>query len=1166
MPVYAVAHLLRLRDGTYAVRSADYPDFEGRDLQRWPALEQFGRLLGDRILQMIDKGQRPTLYYSKEELRSVFPAHCKKQILASDRLPGSFDHGVIVPVNLSAEAMECLAVLRVGDQARHESDDALADTSVQIEVPSAETPFPSEKAISQSLGEKRDEDIACTRSHSVESFDKRESSNELDASERVVPEPLTRSSRAHTDVSPVSASQGAAKGKDVALGKSHQSPPHLTFAPASEKTPNEARNMAELPRTAQSSPVPNEEPVIANADSHVAVSLEAREPSQVRLIQGPDVHPDEPLSDPESYDSWNRALCEYFFSERSAGQPVYLDPEERVLAEICQARRWELDDPKAAFIEAVRSTIDLNRSNPFAIHLRNAAAWSRGGKIYDPPFVGLLAVFSMAAAAMVASEDYAAHNYYDRLYELLDVASVDQNAIQIGYRNCAEALWQFLNTWLDDWDGDRGRPTARSLDRRRYLSLAISQALVRKHDRVQLRKMFSFYDLTPGQSVGLLQMRQVLQHWFSSGHHASLARLWQRGTEFQDRISEIACTELDSWDGLSGDAQVDSSRPRAISVFAELRWHPVPSIDLSLVVTRLENQSRNRFRASDRTDQAGRAAIELASGEIRLEPSGYDDLLVLEPREKIRIGDALLASLDLAPYGDGQHLIHSGQPLLTLAYFDRYGAFREVANPQLLERLVVLAHQTLRDRVAQHLQAAARPGFKEFDRSRLRGLPEGWIAFLDVEIVTRIESGGLEALTPVSDWQLLLSGGIGLGRDTWHHRGLPEIKAAASSIDELELVLEARNDNRAIKRFVTAAIVPISDLNLDDGKNYTIALRRSSNSKVLARAGLRVRSADTARPVLTIASSQLAYLVGETGWSTISAQQANIAAPVGNRAVVGSKCLGDAPSYQIGDELMDMPSRIELQGENIEDEISPSGNLETRTQLQGSCILRGYHYWRFETVQPDADPDDLVRALCSGCGKTFWRTVRLPRRQGQARPARVVPAARVPAQQMPAAMPDAVTAIMTSGSISVEVLLDALCYMRVGNWQTFQTLAAIVDDSPVFAAELARTLVALGHIDLELDKSTLRPARWSVPSTSLVPIDRMKTAVAGWRSRALLARISELALGEGGEVRLENGTLGIPIVTINGIITETAGAPVRTKLRTRMLLKLRYNRPPVRFD
>jgi hypothetical protein len=852
-------------------------------------------------------------------------------------------------------------------------------------------------------------------------------------------------------------------------------------------------------------------------------------------------------AEPPSYDAWNRALCEYFFSERSAGQPVYVDPEERVLVEICQARRWELDDPKAALVEAVRSTIDFNRSNPFAAHLRNAESWSRRGKIDDPPFVGLLAVFSIAATAMVASEDHAAHNYYDRLYELLDVASdEDQNAIQIGYRNCAEELWQLLNTWLDDWDGDRGRPTARPLDRRRYVSLAISQVLVRKHDRVQLWKMFSSYDLAPGQPVGLLQMRQVLQHWFSSGHHASLARLWQRGEEFQDRISEIACTELDSWDGLSGDTQVDSSRPRAISVFAELRWHPAPTIDLSLVVTRLENRSRNRFRASDRTDEAGRAAIELTRGEVRLEPCGYDDLLVLEPREKIRIGDALLGSLDLAPYGgDGQHLIHSGQPLLTLAYSDRYGAFREIANPQLLERLVVLAHQTVRDRVAQHLQAAARPGFKEFDRSRLRGLPDGWIAFLDVEIVARIESDGLEALTPASDWQLLLSGGIGLGRDTWHHLGLPEIKAAASTSDELDLLLESQNDNRSIKRFMTAATVPVSELTLDDG-NYTIALRRSRNPRILARAGLRIRSADTARPVLTIASSQLAYLTGEiAGWGTISAQQADIAALARNLpnavgAVVGPKCLGESPSYQVGDKLMDMPARIDLQGEEIDDEIAQCVNLETRTQLQGSCILRGYHYWRIETVQPGADPNDLIRAHCTGCGKTFWRTVRLPRRQRRARPARVVPATRVSAQQTPAAMPDAVTAITTGGSVSVEVLLDALCYMRVGSWRTFQTLAAIVDDSPVFAAELARTLVALGHIDVELDRNTLRPARWSVSPTSLVAIDRMRTAVAGWRSRALLGRIKELVLGEGGEVRLENGALGIPIVTISGIVTETA--------------------------
>src|SRR5262249_49665510 len=161
------------------------------------------------------------------------------------------------------------------------------------------------------------------------------------------PELHARSSRAHVDASPVCASQTAAKGEDVGLGKSHQSPPHLTFAPALEDTPYEATNIAELPATAQASPVPNEEPVIACADSHAVPNSESQEARQLELIQHTDANPVEPPSDPKSHEAWNKALCEYFFSERSAGEPVYLDPEEKVLAEICQARQWELDDPKA---------------------------------------------------------------------------------------------------------------------------------------------------------------------------------------------------------------------------------------------------------------------------------------------------------------------------------------------------------------------------------------------------------------------------------------------------------------------------------------------------------------------------------------------------------------------------------------------------------------------------------------------------------------------------------------------------------------------------------------------------------------------------------------------------------------------------------------------------
>jgi hypothetical protein len=72
MLLFAVAHLLRLRDGTYAVRSTEHPECEGRSVDAWPAREQFRRTLAARAEQLVEKGEEPALYYSPEEVEAIF--------------------------------------------------------------------------------------------------------------------------------------------------------------------------------------------------------------------------------------------------------------------------------------------------------------------------------------------------------------------------------------------------------------------------------------------------------------------------------------------------------------------------------------------------------------------------------------------------------------------------------------------------------------------------------------------------------------------------------------------------------------------------------------------------------------------------------------------------------------------------------------------------------------------------------------------------------------------------------------------------------------------------------------------------------------------------------------------------------------------------------------
>ena len=63
MAHFSIAHIVRLRDGTYAVLSADYPQCEGRDIQAWPAREKFRAALSEQVHALIGEGELPPGLY-----------------------------------------------------------------------------------------------------------------------------------------------------------------------------------------------------------------------------------------------------------------------------------------------------------------------------------------------------------------------------------------------------------------------------------------------------------------------------------------------------------------------------------------------------------------------------------------------------------------------------------------------------------------------------------------------------------------------------------------------------------------------------------------------------------------------------------------------------------------------------------------------------------------------------------------------------------------------------------------------------------------------------------------------------------------------------------------------------------------------------------------------
>ncbi len=59
MLLFAVAHAVQLEDGTYAVRSPEFPGCEARSAHVEVAREQFGEVLRERLLEMVEAGEVP---------------------------------------------------------------------------------------------------------------------------------------------------------------------------------------------------------------------------------------------------------------------------------------------------------------------------------------------------------------------------------------------------------------------------------------------------------------------------------------------------------------------------------------------------------------------------------------------------------------------------------------------------------------------------------------------------------------------------------------------------------------------------------------------------------------------------------------------------------------------------------------------------------------------------------------------------------------------------------------------------------------------------------------------------------------------------------------------------------------------------------------------------
>ena len=867
------------------------------------------------------------------------------------------------------------------------------------------------------------------------------------------------------------------------------------------------------------------------------------------------------------YNLWNEALVKEFFEGSRARRPVYLDLEsevvERLAREIGAEAGLSAVDPLRAFCGSVARTFELRPHGPsmLAKHVEAARDWaermlarppapSLSGE--HPPFVAALGLFSLAAEQMHAEGEIRATNYYGRLSDLLDVASSEgRTRVQNGFRRHGRILWDHLNAWLSAAQGARGFPTARSFDSRVHVGLPISQALVREAERSHLRELFVTYRLNPGQQFARPDMQAILEAWLPVSALTNLKALWNSGQDARRQIADAACAELEHWDGALPQPQPGSRREFQARMAATYFETPVPEFSLIVVVRDSGAVPLGQYNHPEGARSAGHPGAVTATAEpgglIQLEagpPGGTGNALMLA---------ALQRPLDLRHESGGAEIARTPNPVLVMVHDETSALFVETARAELGRAHLLLVREDHVLEAQQALDQISRPGYKAVNGSA--GVPDGWTLFVGVHIGALLPEPAdrLLPLVPRSRTQVEFAGGLRISAGRWHSAQPPEAVAVSGAGQEFavrlisEFTVAGGSVNSDLGVHTGEVRIPLDDLGLPDGNYRVLLSEAASGGAHLTSRALKLRSGTSSHldPPLA-ASLKHGAASAFDGWSALSAaaEADGDGLTVSGAVVEGASC---APRPVPSETL---PA---LLGTAV-----PVGDLDTLFQRVPGALREGL----------TEEFNDLLRrglVILGTKGPELtdaghrWADENLGRR---------------PAQR-PGAAPAGARALTDRSGADLDLIFDAVVVSGGGTWNVLEELVRHSASERWEPFEAARNLRSLGHIDIEVDRRTLRPRRWSVAPAALVLQPGGQSAfLAGWRNEELLSRVEGEARALGGVVfrhprkgrPLLMQVYGLPIERLDELARGTGmafirGAPLQIAERLPSIREVYRQRP-----
>ena len=488
------------------------------------------------------------------------------------------------------------------------------------------------------------------------------------------------------------------------------------------------------------------------------------------------------------------------------------------------------------------------------------------------------------------------------------------------------------------------------------------------------------------------------------------------------------------------------------------------------------------------------------------------------------------SSIDAASFLDGtvrlrrpaqnQALQRRPRRLVPLRWDELLQSFLECERVQLGEDSLVLSRTELAPRVAEFLDRAARPGYRNY--SDLRGLPIGWTLFADVQILVSGEREllvDLSVLQPIARSQVVVQGGLRMPGylRKWSSKRPPELRVTSEEGSEIDARLTCKRPLArptppdAIHRGSGCVLIwDLADLDLPDG-DYEITV--GSNDLIIGTELVRLRSADNPSLQLDSSIGSIGHHPGQPGYGLLASTDST-----GEFFQVSTD-----PYGPLGEAAV--PSVPSWWSARATTTSSRTRGGVISFPPNGSSCLRG-HYME---LPMGLDGQTSIEGICRNCGLVKRYPTRFRRK--------IASTAAQPAP--PNIGLGSYPRVRAQTDIDWSVAFDAVCHVGSGSISALKRIPSQMEATDLFGDAFARRLEVTAHIEIARSKSTLAGIAWQTNDPTIIGLPSGDSVIVGFRSDRLLVALEDEVWKAGGELDIASDASAPPVLKVVGLDPET---------------------------